>query len=102
MPHLVLEFQASDGPTACACCGGRTVPAEGPHLARADTLAVVCHECGKKHDPALAALLELASVAQRVGTIGRHHVSPPMTALLDLARAAENYTCAPPRVPTPG
>jgi hypothetical protein len=94
MPHLVLELHPADGPTPCACCGDRPVSSDGPRLARADTLESVCYECGKKHDPPLAALLELACVAQRVGTIGRHHVSPPMTALLDLARAAENYTCA--------
>lgn len=96
MPHLVLELHPTDGPTPRVCDCGRPIPSEGPRLARADTLEAVCYECGKKHDPPLAALLELACVAQRVGTIGRHNVSPPMTALLDLARAAENYTCAVP------
>jgi hypothetical protein len=39
----------------------------------------------------LAALMSLADAAERVGRIGRHMVVPPMTALLDLARAAEHY-----------
>jgi hypothetical protein len=42
----------------------------------------------------LLALLNLASVAHRVGQIGRHTISPPLEALLDLARAAENYTAS--------
>jgi hypothetical protein len=54
----------------------------------------VCHDCARQHAPALAALLELARVAERVGHIGRHTLVPPLGTLLDLARAAENYTHA--------
>jgi hypothetical protein len=36
----------------------------------------------------------LADAAERVGRIGRHTMVPPMTALLDLARAAENFVQA--------
>jgi hypothetical protein len=57
-----------------------------------DKEAGVCHSCGKNHAPTLAALLVLAQVARRVGNIGRHTVVPPMEALLDLARAAEEFT----------
>ena len=39
----------------------------------------------------LAALVQLADEADRVGRIGRHTVFPPYTALLDLARAADRY-----------
>ena len=35
---------------------------------------------------------------QRVGKIGRHTVFPPYTALLDLARAADNYAASQPGV----
>jgi len=38
------------------------------------------------------ALLDLARAAQRVARIHRHTIVPPLHALLDLARAAENYT----------
>jgi hypothetical protein len=57
----------------------------------AGRLAPACRECGKKHAPVLAALLDLAGTAKRVGRIGRHTLFPPLTALLDLARAAEDY-----------
>jgi hypothetical protein len=57
----------------------------------------VCRNCGKKHAPTLVALLDLASTASRVGRIGHHTLVPPMTALLDLARAAEDYTRATPQ-----
>jgi hypothetical protein len=59
----------------------------------------VCPECGKRHAPSLAALVELASEAERVGKIGRHTVFPPYTALLDLARAADQFTAAAPASP---
>jgi hypothetical protein len=49
------------------------------------------------HAPSLAALLDLATTADRVGRIGRHTVSPPLAALLELARAAENYSYTLPR-----
>ncbi len=35
--------------------------------------------------------MDLAYIAERVGRIGQHTLVPPMTALLDLARAAEEY-----------
>jgi hypothetical protein len=64
----------------------------GTQLVLADTQEPVCQECGRHHAPALAALLDLAIEAERVGRIGRHTVFPPYTALLDLARAADDYT----------
>ena len=42
-------------------------------------------------------LRAIEPIRDRVGRIGRHTVCPPLTALLDLARAAENYTSAKPR-----
>jgi len=42
----------------------------------------------------LAALVTLADAAERITRIGRHTVFPPLSALLELARAAENYTCS--------
>jgi hypothetical protein len=57
----------------------------------ADSSDPVCKECGRKHAPSLVALVHLADEAERVARIGRHTVFPPLTALLDLARAAETY-----------
>ncbi|HEV3238011.1 MAG TPA: hypothetical protein VGZ25_13560 [Gemmataceae bacterium] len=64
----------------------------GDGLCLTDGLRVVCRECGRKHEPALAALLELARVAHRVGRINRHTLVPSLGELLDLARAAENFS----------
>jgi hypothetical protein len=72
--------------------------APGLQLGLADTLAVVCAECGRRHAPALAALVGLADAAERVSRMGRHNVFPPLSGLLDLASAAEKYAgSAPPR-----
>ena len=68
----------------------------GTQLVLADSLLPVCDRCGRRHAPSLAALVELANEAERVGRIGRHTVFPPYSALLDLARAADNYTAAVP------
>ena len=57
----------------------------------------VCRGCGKRSVPNLAALLDLAHVAERVGKQCRHLLTPSMESLLDLARAAENYCTAAPR-----
>lgn len=57
----------------------------------AATGQTVCTSCGKLHDPGLAALLNLAEEAERIGKIGRHTVVPPYTALLNLAQAADNF-----------
>ena len=98
MTHLVVQFECDGGSSPCGVCGRRTPVARGPQLGVAETLEPVCRDCGRKHAPDLAALVELARAAERVGKIGRHTVSPPLTALLDLARAAENYSAAqPPR-----
>ena len=92
MVHLSIKLNPRATRDTCGLCGKATATAAGPRLILADREAVVCHGCGQKHAPSLAALLSLAQVARRVGTIGRHTVVPPMEALLDLARAAENFT----------
>jgi hypothetical protein len=94
MSNLVIECQrdATDGD--CVFCGKFCDSGDGPQLLVAESREVVCRDCGKKRAPSLVALLDLARVAQKVGHIGRHSVSPPLTSLLALARAAENYTCA--------
>ncbi len=92
MPQLVLQFQkeATDG--ECALCSQPLCGTVGTHLSLAENSAPVCQSCGRRHAPALAALANLAGVAERVGRIANHQVVPPMSALLDLARAAENYS----------
>src|SRR5262245_27754749 len=98
MAELVIQHHPDARHELCALCGQRTLLAEGPQLYVADRPEAVCRECGKQHAPALLSLLDLANTARRVGRIGRHTLVPPLTALLDLARAAEDYlAAAPPR-----
>jgi hypothetical protein len=91
---IQLIMQINSNPTAghCALCHQPIQGTAGtPQLANADTSALVCTECGRKYAPTLAALLKLGQVAERVGRMGRHTLFPPLPALLDLARVAEEY-----------
>jgi hypothetical protein len=118
MNDLVIQLHPCATKDECGLCGQRTVYSAGPQLflarsaeppasarPRAGTPNVpvsrrpemVCRECGKRHAPALLALVDLARSAERVGRIGRHVICPPLTALLDLSRAAENYAQIPQR-----
>jgi hypothetical protein len=97
MPHLTIKLGPCPGADSCALCGKRIHPTGGPSLFLEEGAEeAVCRDCGRRHAPPLAALLELARVAERVGRIGRHTLVPPLHALLDLARAAENYQEAAP------
>jgi hypothetical protein len=97
MVDLTIVAHRPEFHGTCALCGGVLPAAAGPCLALADGQEPVCPDCGRRHAPPLAALLDLAHVARRVGRIGRHTLVPPIAALLDLARAAEHYTDAAPR-----
>jgi hypothetical protein len=96
MIQLLIQLQQSIAHEACALCGGPIDSAEGPALCRADSLKPVCRKCGKANAPWLTALMDLACTAERVGRIKRHTIVPPLTSLLDLARAAEDYTVSRP------
>jgi hypothetical protein len=96
MTKLLLQWKPTDTSGPCAACGQPTQAPAGTQLVLADSLQPVCQECGRSHGPSLVALMELANEAERVGRIGRHTVFPPYTALLDLARAADNYSAAVP------
>jgi hypothetical protein len=85
---LLLTPPAEQGP--CAGCSGEC-RRSGPRLVQAGDLRPVCERCAGAKAPGLVALVRLADEAARVGKIGRHTVAPPYAALLDLARAAEDY-----------
>jgi hypothetical protein len=90
---LILHYpHVSAG--SCAVCARPMEAAAGPGFVAADSLDVVCDECGRRCAPTLAALLRLAQTATRVGRMTRHTLVPPLPALLDLARAAEDYAHA--------
>ena len=91
MTQFLLEYKADATNEPCGSCGQLLTASAGNQLVVAGTSAPVCSECGRKHAPALAALVDLADAATRIGRIGRHSVFPPLTALLDLACAAEKY-----------
>ena len=91
MTQLLLQCNAEATNEPCGLCGQPMEAPAGSRLVVAGTAAPVCNECGRKHAPALAALVNLADAATRIGRIGRTSVFPPLTALLDLASAAEKY-----------
>ena len=91
MTHLALQHHPDPCEASCALCARPVSLAAGPRLVVVETGCPVCCSCGRQSAPALAALAGLASAAERVGRINRHTVSPPMSALLELARAAESY-----------
>jgi hypothetical protein len=90
--NLTIKLPAYAAAHPCGLCGRRTAPSSGPSLCLTESQDTVCLECGKQHAPVLAALVDLARVAQRVGRINRHTLVPSFNELLDLARAAENYS----------
>jgi hypothetical protein len=101
MTPLVLRYHPDACTGCCGLCGTPVLLAEGLQLFLAEKRRPVCPGCGRRAAPELAALLALASAAERVGRIGRHTVTPPLSALLELARAAENYTGTAPRLCRP-
>ncbi len=94
MPELILQTRENSTDEPCSLCGRQVQAPAGTQLVVAETGALVCRDCGQLLAPSLAALVNLADAAERVGRIGRHTVFPPLTALLDLASAAEQYTRA--------
>jgi hypothetical protein len=91
MIQVILEYKTETTNDPCGLCGQPVAAPAGMQLLVAGNSAPVCQDCGRQHAPSLAALLQLADAATRIGRIERHSVFPPLTALLDLANAAEKY-----------
>ena len=89
---LLLSYSPEATAGCCGVCQRPVESAAGLRVVTAGAMAPVCATCAGQCAQPLTALVQLASEACRVGRIGRHTVFPPYTALLDLARAAENYT----------
>ena len=98
MDRILLKVADEPGTAPCPCCGEIVLWSKGLRMVLAENEETVCRRCGKRQAPNLAALLDLASVAERVGKQSRHLLTPPMASLLDLARAAENYCTHNPRL----
>jgi hypothetical protein len=91
MHEMVITRRCWVDESSCAICQGSLEQSEAPRLCLADDLSPVCKSCGKQHAPELAALLDLARTADRVGQIGNYTLVPPLNSLLHLARVAEIY-----------
>jgi hypothetical protein len=102
MQDFTIRLCDERHPRACPVCGdSHPRNAQGPGLFLEAHPSPLCRGCGKKLAPAMAALLELAVTAQRVGRRSRHMLTPPLESLLDLARAAENYSDSTPCIRAP-
>ena len=96
MYHLTIAVDKADTTESCALCGKRSLKKSGLTLCLEHDRHV-CRDCGKRLAPSLVALVDLACTAQRVGKIGRHTLVPPLEALLDLARMAEEFLSSSPQ-----
>ncbi len=92
MGKVLLRFSGKRSRGTCGVCDQETIAAPGCQLCLADTGDLVCNPCGRRHAPELFALVDLSDTAERVGRIACFGISPPMVALLQLARAAEEFT----------
>ena len=100
MPQCTIRLCDERHRHACPLCGrDHALNAQGPGLFLEALPNALCRTCGKKLAPAMAALLDLAVAAERVGRCSRHMLTPPLESLLDLARAAENYSDSTPALP---
>lgn len=91
MTQLLVRYNSNAASDSCGLCGQPITLPAGTQLVLAEGHRAVCQGCGRRHDPAMAALVHLADEAERVGRIGRHTVVAPYTALLELAQAADNF-----------
>ncbi len=93
--EFTISFNTQAGDAACVLCSHEFDAGSGLRLSLPD--GTVCRSCGRRHAPHLVALVDLAASAERAGKVCRHLLVPPMECLLDLARAAEDYTSAAPQ-----
>lgn len=92
MVKLVVQWAESARDEVCALCAAASVGEPGLRLCLADGLAAVCSACGRRHAPALGALLELAQVAEQVGRVSAHsRLWVPLEMQLELTRASEMF-----------
>jgi len=97
MQQFTIRLYTESRPPSCPVCGiDQHSHPRGLRLFVDSHDDPLCRGCGKKLAPTMAALLDLAHTAERVGRRSRHMLTPPLETLLDLARAAENYSAARP------
>lgn len=92
MTTFIMRMSDGAAGAACAVCGHAVPPRAGPQLCVSETLAAVCGGCGRKHAPALTALIDLARVAERVGHASRRNpLRLPVAMLLEMTRISEDF-----------
>ena len=94
MIPLVVCSRPAPADASCSLCEEPVSYPSGIQIVESETERPVCPTCARHHAPELSALICLVEEAVRVGRIGRHTVVPPYTALLDLARAADDFSAA--------
>lgn len=97
MERFTLRCSSEQNACICPVCGQHALLGPGPRVFLEHGEGPLCRCCAKKLAPGLAALIDLAQVAETVGRKSRHLLTPPMESLLALARAAENYSNTTPR-----
>ena len=90
--QVVLEYKTEATNEPCGLCGQAAFGAAGMQFILAGNCrpglpGLWPQACSRRWPP----WFNLADAATRIGRIGRHSVFPPLTALLDLANAAEKY-----------
>ncbi len=92
MAKVLLQCSSTSSQEPCGLCQNDTTAPAGCQLRLAESTLLVCDACARVHAPELLALVRLGDTAGRVGRIASFGIFPPMAALLDLAKAAEEYT----------
>ncbi len=100
MQGYTIRLIEEAGHKSCPKCGQGYLGRTGLGLFAENHEQPVCRTCGKKGAPTMAALLDLALTAERVGKSCRRLLTPPMASLLDLAHAAEAYSHTAPQIPS--
>jgi hypothetical protein len=91
MESITLRICDQAVNSGCSLCSRSVNYHRGPQLFLGESAQLVCRECARRTEPRLAGLVDLASIADKVGRAHRRLLTPPMETLLELARAAENY-----------
>lgn len=94
MVQVILGFSPKQCEFTCTLCTRSCATEAGPQFYARETGDLVCRSCAEQAAPALAALRDLAELAQQVGRISRRAPWLPLNHLLDLARVAERYSTA--------
>jgi hypothetical protein len=97
MNRFAIKFLDEPRNARCPLCDQPGLQKKGPHLFLGEGDDPICRPCAKRLAPTLLALVDLAQVADKAGRQCRHLLTPPMETMLELSRAAENYTYASPR-----